>query len=157
MLFGTKNKALLKQQAARIHELESELAASQAALLEAQHARELATAAQSALRKKVSLAEGIYGNFEYFGQSLGQLQQTLHRLADSLREEKDTAMRAAAASTIFSDAISSIRCRGRWGSIAMMFSDSWMVTARKSTRKFSSMAWTNSWRFLPDIFSFLTS
>jgi len=99
MLFGTKNKALLAQQASRIQELEAALADSRAALDEAQGACDSAVAEQAALRKKVSLAEGIYGNFEYFGKSLVQLQHTLHTLADNLREEKDTAIRAAAAST----------------------------------------------------------
>jgi hypothetical protein len=98
LLFANKKK-LLEQQASRIQELEDALDASQTAHAEARHACEQALAEQETLRQQVLLAEGIYGNFEFFGQSLVQLQQTLHRLAETLREEKETAIRAATAST----------------------------------------------------------
>jgi hypothetical protein len=96
---GQNNKKQLAAQAARIEQLEGELAATathteqlQADLAEQRERAE-------ALQREVDLAHGIYGNFEFFGESLRALQQTLQQLAADLRSEKDTAVEAATAST----------------------------------------------------------
>jgi hypothetical protein len=98
-MFGRKYKRLHAQQSSRIQQLESELATARAEAAEAQRACDETLAQQAALQAQVALAEGIYGNFEFFGQSLIQLQQTLQRLAENLRDEKDTAVKAATTST----------------------------------------------------------
>jgi uncharacterized protein YoxC len=98
-LFGRHAKKKLQQQAAYIAELESRLGNAENALQALQGECDQARSDKVELRRQLTLAQGIYDNFEYFGQSLGQLQQTLGRLATDLREEKDTAVQAAAAST----------------------------------------------------------
>ncbi len=44
---------------------------------------------------RLALASGIYRNFDYFGQSLAEIQASLRRLAETLRDEKQTAIEAA--------------------------------------------------------------
>jgi DNA repair exonuclease SbcCD ATPase subunit len=98
-LFGRNAKKQLQQQVAYIADLESRLNNAENAVQALQSECEQARAAEAELQQQLALARGIYDNFEFFGQSLAQLQQTLGRLATDLREEKDTAVQAAAAST----------------------------------------------------------
>ena len=98
-MFGRNAKKQLQQQAANITDLESRLATAESALQALRDERDQAAHEEAELHRQLELARGIYDNFDFFGQSLTQLQQTLGRLAGDLREEKETAVQAAAAST----------------------------------------------------------
>jgi len=99
MLFDGGCKKKLQQQSSLVDELEARIEAQQQELQQLHHERDQAVAQQQLLHSELELARGLFDNFEFFGQSLVQLQQTLGRLAEDLRQEKDTAVRAAQVSS----------------------------------------------------------
>jgi len=89
------NKQALEAKDARIAELEQQLAAKESELAVTLAARQAAEDEMSRHAMQSQLANGVFQNFRYFGESLIKLQQTLASLADNLRTEKDTAIDAA--------------------------------------------------------------
>ena len=94
-MLGLFNKPRSEENLQRTEELEQELAATRSQLAEVEAQRDAELARRNELEAAASLAEGLFGNFRFFGDSLLQLQRTLASLAEVLRGEKDTAIQAA--------------------------------------------------------------
>lgn len=91
-MFGQKQElAALKQ---RIAGLENDLAQREHLLAEAESRASAAEEEARRCREEVQESRALFTNFQTFGQSLGNVQASLKKLADDTKEEKDRAIEA---------------------------------------------------------------
>ncbi len=96
-IFG-RSRALLEEAENEVTRLSSQLAEKDAALDDMRRQLEAALEEQERMAARIQMADGLYRNFRNFGNSLGELQGTLAKLATSLADEKKVAIKAATVS-----------------------------------------------------------
>jgi len=102
MSFFNKNKKKLADAQERIGSLEQELSLSQQQMAEKETALQMMQVELQRSNHKLELSEGLFQNFESFGESLITSQSTLANLAILLQKEKQTAVDAANESSLAS-------------------------------------------------------
>ena len=92
MLFGSKQELVALKQ--RIVELEQALARREQAQIQLESAASAAKEEAWRCREEMEALRRVFTNFQAFGQSLVDVQESLKKLADATKREKDRAVEA---------------------------------------------------------------
>ena len=108
MFFSSKQKKLLHKTQEELSQLKNNYQVIEAELKEEKLKNEDLVQQRLHDENQLILSQGIFANFQRFGQSLGDFQTSLNTMAVTLKEEKSVAINAAEVSVTTRDSINNI-------------------------------------------------